>query len=241
MPGINLDVIQSLWVGDTLSTQEQMCIASYLIRGHRFHLYTYGPVAGVPHGTEIKEADEIVPKWKIDKFQNLANFSDLFRYMLLFKKGSWWTDLDSFCLKAFDFPQPYVFATQLSCNPGNPQDICGGVIKAPANSEIMSFCLSQVGAIDTTKNDWADLGPAMLMDAVPRFGLQKYARDKEAFCPLEHYDMPGNIFGDGTWNTKFSDETYAVHLWNEESRRAGVDKNGQHPNSLFSRLRAVGR
>jgi hypothetical protein len=231
-----LDIIQSLWVGDRLSLMEQMCIKSHLRVGHPFHLYTYGGVGGIPPGVTTKDANVIAPKWKIEQFQNLANFSDYFRYLLLYKNGGWWSDLDSFCLRPFDFTDPYVFATQLSSNDGHPQDLCGGVMKVPVNSEIMRYCMERVAETDVKTNDWADIGPALIMEAVPRFDLGKYTKSKWVFCPLDHYEAPDNIFGPESGNQCVGD-AYAIHLWNEEARRAGIDKFGSYPGSLFDYLK----
>jgi hypothetical protein len=231
-----LDIIQSLWVGDKLSPMEQICIKSYLRMGHPFHLYTYGPVKGVPVGAVVKDANQIVPKWKIETFQNLANFSDYFRYLMLWKNGNWWSDLDSFCLRPFNFTDPYVFATQLSSNPGHPQDLCGGVMKVPSNSEIMRYCMERVAETDVKANDWADIGPALIMESVPRFDLVRYAKSKWFFCPLDHFDAPANIFGPESGKQCVGD-AHAIHLWNEEARRGGIDKFGSYPGSLFEWLK----
>ena len=38
------DIIQGLWIGETLSTMEYLSIKSFLDNGHEYHLYTYGEV-----------------------------------------------------------------------------------------------------------------------------------------------------------------------------------------------------
>ena len=37
-------IVQSLWIGEYLSSLEIMCIKSFLKKGHEFHLYTYDKV-----------------------------------------------------------------------------------------------------------------------------------------------------------------------------------------------------
>ena len=54
------DIIQSVWIGDRLSTMEQLAIQSFLDHGHPFHLYTYGPIANVPAGTTVKSGTAIL-------------------------------------------------------------------------------------------------------------------------------------------------------------------------------------
>ena len=106
-------IIQSLWVGPRLSTMERLSIRSFLANGHEFHLYCYAPIAGIPEGAIVKDAREIVPESDVEKFRNLANFSDSFRYNLLLKKGGWWSDTDSVCLRPLDFNQNYVFSSEV--------------------------------------------------------------------------------------------------------------------------------
>jgi len=234
-----MDTIQSLWVDGSLSPVEQLSIKSYLKAGHPFNLYTYGDVKGVPTGALVKDAEEIAPKWKIAKFQNLANFSDYFRFMMLYKRGGYWSDLDVCCLHAYDFEGPYVFASQ---NSGPPEVearevLTSCVIKSPPGSNIMRRCLERISMTDTMHNGWADIGPILLIEEVPKCGLQQYAKSKLTFCPLDHYDAPDCIFGNGSGLLEFcSTDTRAVHMWNEEARRAGIDKYSSYPNSMFETL-----
>jgi len=106
-----MGIIQSLWIGDELSSIEKLCINSFLKNGHPFHLYTYSNVKGVPKGTTILDANTIIPKSKIFRYANgsVACFADYFRYKLLFDKGNWWVDTDVICLKPFNFKEKYVF------------------------------------------------------------------------------------------------------------------------------------
>ena len=92
---VRADAIQSLWVKGSLSRLEQLVIASFLENGHEFHLYTYDQVSGVPAGAQIIDAREILPEDRVftrkDGWGGYANFSDLFRYHLLHKRGGWCT------------------------------------------------------------------------------------------------------------------------------------------------------
>ncbi len=87
-------IIQGLWIGDTLSPMEQMSIASFLRHGHEYRLYTYDPISNIPASTTIKDANQILPKDRIFTLQqgwgkgSYAVFSDMFRYLLLNKRGA---------------------------------------------------------------------------------------------------------------------------------------------------------
>ncbi len=236
-----LELISSLWVGDRLSTLERICVESYLRHGHPFFLYSYNQVGNVPDEVHMRPADEIVPREKILQFQNLANFSDYFRYRMLLQHGGIWVDLDNFCLKPYFFPQPYVFSSQRPGPRSQDSEINAGVIKVPAHSEIMEFCVRQVELTDTTKNHWSQIGPGLLMDAYHRFHLESYLKPYRTFCPLDYFSAPANVVGPSSGDYPFSTETYSVHLWNEELRRANVDKDGSYPGSLYERLKMRGR
>lgn len=203
-------------------------------------MYTYENVENVPSAVKVMDAQEIVSRDMIHRFQNLANFSDYFRYLLLYKKGSYWVDLDNFCLKPYDFPEPYVFSSQLTADRGMDEGNAG-VIKAPVRSELMLKCYEGVLLQDVRRTEWAAIGPILLRNTYASLGLQKYMKDRWTFCPLNYFEAPANVIGPDTWMYKFPEETYSVHLWNEEMRRAGVDKNAKYPNSLYERLKATGR
>src|SRR3954467_14258102 len=97
-----LPVINELWIGQ-LSPVEQLCLKSFVAKGHNVHLYTYDAIENVPQGVTLQDAAQILPPSQI--FRNrrgrgkgsLAGFSDLFRYKLLLDKGGWWVDTDVFC------------------------------------------------------------------------------------------------------------------------------------------------
>jgi hypothetical protein len=133
-----LPVINALWIGQ-LSPLEQLCLKSFVARGHSVHLYTYDPIENVPQGVTLQDAAQILPPSQI--FRNrlgkgkgsVAAFSDLFRYKLLLDKGGWWVDADVFCLKPFDFAAPYVFGAE-------DKPVASGIIKMPRGCLLAEMC-----------------------------------------------------------------------------------------------------
>lgn len=106
-------MIQSLWIGQKLSVMEQLAISSFLQNGHSFHLYVYNEMQGVPKGTILQDANEIMPSKRIFKYRHhdtYAGFANLFRYKLLVEKGGYWVDTDVVCLRPFSFTADYMFA-----------------------------------------------------------------------------------------------------------------------------------
>jgi hypothetical protein len=226
-------VVQSLWIGDHLSTMERLSISSYLFHGHEFHLYVYGDVAEVPEGAVVKDAREIVPQDDIKKFQSLANFSDWFRYHLLFKMGGWWVDLDTVCLQPFDFEEEHAFVAQ------NPDDrtvdhVCAGWIKAPVGSSVMLWCLEQCRQVDWKTMGWSELGPNLITKAVKHFHLP--FQPSHLFNPLPKIQS----FINGA--SRIPDGCFSVHLgqsaWSGIWTGKEMDKDASYPpGSIYEQLK----
>lgn len=226
-------IVQSLWVGDALSTMERLSIASFLYHSHPFHLYVYNEVKDVPDGVILKDAHDIIPADKIftykhhhyEHVQTYAGFSDLFRYKLLLDKGGIWSDIDMVCLRPFRFDLPYVFSSEAPPNKrfirrliGQPNLTNIGVIKVPASSELMAFCYEQANRRDPRSLAFGETGPQLFDHAVRQFGLEPYVLPPAAFCPI-HWPQWQQLISSGrliNWWTKRKIRlvgSYAVHLW----------------------------
>jgi mannosyltransferase OCH1-like enzyme len=226
-------VIQGLWIGPELSVMEQLSIASFLENGHEYHLYVYDAVKSVPARAVIKDAVEILPAGRIFQYKHQASyagFANFFRYKLLLDRGGWWVDTDVICLKAFDFEDEYVFATETD---GEREVVSSGVIKAPAGSEVMAYAWEVCEQRDPRELKWGETGPRLMTEAVGRFSLELFKKPSRYFNPLDYREWrrvlePGELYED----------SYAVHLWNEMWRAAGQDKNATYdPNSLYEQLK----
>jgi len=145
-------IIQGLWVGPELSVMEQLSIASFMRNGHEYHLYIYDEPKNVPVGTVIKDANEILPGasvFQYKQYPSYAGFSNFFRYKLLLERGGWWVDTDTICLKPFDFPELYVFSSEMS---QGLEVVNSGILKAPAGSELMAYTWEFVR--QKTRSSW---------------------------------------------------------------------------------------
>jgi hypothetical protein len=196
------NIIQSLWVGGRLSNMEKLSIASYLHYGEEFHLYTYEPVEGIPKGTVVKDANEIVPQSDIAKFQNMANFSDWFRYNLLFKKGNWWVDIDTVLVRPFDFEGEHIFVNQYP-DQGHKDQVNGDYIKAPAGSEAMKWLIDKGWRMDWKRIAWSDIGPNLVTEAIQQFAMTPLP-SSVSFNPWSRTCIEGT--------TQVPDTAYAIHL-----------------------------
>ncbi len=227
------DTIQGLWVGPRLSTMEQLSIRSYLVNGHEFHLYLYGPCENVPEGTTVKDGNEIVPESDIKRFRNLPNFSDWFRWNLLLKKGDWWVDLDTVCLRPLDMPGKYVFSDG-DCAKGKNR-VGAGNVKAPKGSPLVRWCVKSIERMDIESvTDFSGFGPTLLAVGINKFGLHRYIWPTWAFLPVAGWETHKFT----TENIPLPPDAYVVHLYDNIWKALGYDKDGAYPpGSLYERLK----
>ncbi|MEP6819844.1 MAG: glycosyltransferase [bacterium] len=229
-------VIQGLWIGPELSIMEQLSIASFLLNGHEYDLYVYDELKNVPRGTSVKDANEILSSSKIFKYReqrSYAGFSNFFRYKLILERGGWWADTDLICLRPFDFPEEYVFSSEMD---RGLEVITSGIIKAPQGSEVMAYAWDVCQSKNPTELVWGETGPKLMGEAVRKFSLEQYRKPHNVFCPLGYHEWQRLLEpGPATCQDK---DVYAIHLWNEKWRAAGQDKNAQYPEDcLYEKLK----
>jgi len=256
---MNDTVIQSLWIGNKLSKLEQLSIASFLYHGHQFHLYTYNNISGIPDGTQLKDANEIILERDVFTYHNgsYAIFADWFRWALLFKKGNFWVDTDVICLKPFNFDTNIIFGLE------NVNCVGSAVLGFPPKHDLCRFlenkCLNPNRFLpyDSIKNkykkfkrkllgggrsdiDWGEAGgPVGFTQALQYFNLLHLAKPFTCFYPIPYTDWHC-VFDDTlAHETELFSNSYAIHLWNEMIRiKRDFDKNASFPElSLFEQLK----
>lgn len=230
------DVVQTLWIGDTLSTMERMSLNSFLAHGHSVHLYTYGDVAGVPDGVQRFDAEEILPSSMIFQYTespSYAGFANHFRYELLHRRGGWWADTDVICLRPFAAEREHVVACEAHKGSTHAANC---VLKAPAGSTLMRYATDVCRSKDPKTLYWGDTGAWLLVEALERLGMQECLAPSAMFCGIDCVE----------WESVLDPQPPALngglglHLWNEMWRRNGRDKNARYaPTSLYERFRAM--
>lgn len=249
-------VIQSLWVEGRLSTMERLCIRSFLANGHAFHLYTYGPVEGVPEGARVMDGREVLPESAVFRYEgegfgagSYAPFADLFRYRLLLERGGWWVDTDVVCVRPFDHAREEVVAS--GWEPMGEQP-CNCVLKLPPGSAIARYCADRAGAMDLLRGEYASSGPILVKEAVETLGLMEVVAPWRAFCPVDYRAVTLAVRApEPPWavgrlkrivrrrpGARVYPSSHAVHFWNEMWRHNGLEKDGHYdPRSLYERLK----
>ena len=222
---------------------ERYAIRSFLAHGHPYRLYVYESVAGVPPGTQLLDAEAILPRERIfrDESGSLGAFSDWFRFELLLEHGGYWVDMDVVCLRPLPDDPDFVLASQRRPH-WQPPRVASAVIRVPAGSEIMQHASEEAVRRARPGLRWASLGPPLLGELVWELGLTQYVRPPADFCPINWWQWRRLLSGSllVRWQNHLSGlgRAYVVHLWNELWRRSGTDRDGHFPSrSLYERLR----
>ena len=245
---MNENIIQSLWIGNSISILEKLSMRSFIHHGNKYHLYTYNEIKDLPEGVKVFDANEILPEEEVFCYQtpagkgSYAAFSNYFRYKLLYEKGGFWADTDNICLKKFDFKENYVFGMEFaSINNGGliSSHIASGLMKAPKGSEAMidnyTYCLTK----NKSSLIWGEVGPALVDKCIKKFSLEKYIKNHEYFNPIGYGEIY-NLVNPNLSRSIDLSKSYSLHLWNECWRRNNLDKNkSYHPNSIFEKLKKI--
>ncbi len=230
-------VVQSLWIGKTLSVMEQLAIRSFLENGHPFHLYAYEEIDNIPAGTVVRCGEEILPAAEIFCYPwgfgkgSVAAFADLFRYKLLLERGGWWADMDAVCARPLDFEDEHVLGLERSR--GGGRQINNAVIKAPIGSPLMEYCWEQGRRMDRARLVWGQLGPRLLTRAVEALAVPARILPPEVFYPIDYWQVwqlirSGEMPGD----------CYTIHLWNARWHAERLDPNAVYDQGcLFEQLK----
>lgn len=240
--------VASFWAGEDLSFVEQMVIRSYLDQGCDFTLYLGHPVGGIPAGTPVRDASEILPRPAFVTDQPdrkaLAAWSDYFRMALLRQSRVLWVDLDAYCQRPFDLPGDYAFAA------GDPGQFLCGVLGLPQTSPALARMtellsgpevippwiepdrinrLRRRGPLGPMQLPWGSVGPHLLNHALHESGEDRHALPPATFYPafrntlsrLWHPGLPDQAI--------ITPDTLSVHIFGFTKRVMATHWQGLPP------------
>lgn len=237
--------VNSLWIGNRLSTLEVLSMVSHLHHGHTYNLWTYGSIENVPTGVQVRDGNDILPEADIFCYEvgegagGVSAFSNLFRYKLLAERGGWWVDSDVVALKPFDFNEEFVFASERNRHGYSSPTTC--VIGCRHPNNVLGDCYKLAKHLKETSGPkllWGSLGPKLLERVIfswPLGDLGEYVCSPSTFCPVNWFDVE---FDPPCHMQVDLSRSHAVHLWQEMWRRRGIDKDGTYsPDCLFEKLK----
>jgi hypothetical protein len=250
------NIVNGLWIGSELSEVESLCIRSWINQGYEFHLYCYDRIKGIPEGTVVKDANEIISEKKI--FTTIrgsyAHFADWFRWTLLYNNGGIWSDMDVVCIKqlphlsvifapekdglyntsVLGFPAKHAVSKlmmEVSANPNKilRYDSFKRKVKKRFRSILGLFVEKKQLVV------WGEAsGPTGFTNAINYFGISSVALRIDNIYPLRSKNWLD------TFETEaflpVLEDAFCVHLWNELIRINKYDILRRREDCLFNYL-----
>ncbi|MEW2915467.1 hypothetical protein AB1A64_00190 [Ruegeria sp. ANG10] len=250
-----------LWIDGALSFLEQLCIKSFLDVGQHVRLYTYGPVANIPDGVEIRDAREILPDNEIILHQRTGSpalHSDKFRVRMLAQEDDIiWADTDAYCVKPFTTDQGHLHGWLA------PHEINGGVLALPKDSptlyDLIEYTndpyrlphwlppkhravLVQSALAGDRKHasemPWGIWGPRALTWLLQQNKEARFSKPQEVLYPVGYKDRRTMMRASGGAERFITDNTMSIHFYGRRMRAFIRTRFGgiPHPNSLVGIL-----
>jgi len=220
--------------GPPLNLWEKCSLQSFADFGHELTLFSYSQL-DVPSGVRLAPAADIIPEQKLFDFITLApdqfsQFSDWFRYELLYKHGNWWVDTDVVC------STPSLPDDDIVVGKAVRDWLNNGVIKFPARhpllAEAVNYCNAHWREVGPSHRSL--LGPILLTELDDKYNIRAWAKELTHFSPLS---------GRRVW--RFSDPVArdevasaaakcpVIHWWQWRFRAAELPRDVLPPKGSF--------
>lgn len=248
--------VGSLWIGESLSRLEVMCLKSFLKNGYKVNLFVYDEVKNIPKGVKVRDGNEVLDNSEIYTYQNksFSAISNRFRFEMIKKTGLVWVDCDMFCIKYYNFDKYKCLFTSEPDKKYKQNKINAGIIKI-RNERILDYainkCIEYKEKILNGEIVWG-IGPSIVNELIQKNNLEKYLKpwNFSTSCNNKHYESiikpDFTTVNDKSMNgitplffNKVKDipeETYFIHLWNEFLRKNNFDKNNFPEDSFLREL-----
>ncbi|GAB4285172.1 MAG: hypothetical protein Kow0058_04390 [Roseovarius sp.] len=183
----DLPPVGALWIGGSLSWLEQLCLKSFVDQGHPTILYTYGEVAGIPEGVEVRDGRGILDTQNFvthARTGSVALFSDLFRFHLLARDPEIiYVDTDVYSLRPLPGGESHVFGYEFWVDEREKGQINGAVLRLPQDSPALQ------GLLEFTTEEYP------IPEWLPPRHLDEIRRRADAGDPMHVSEMPWGIWG----------------------------------------------
>ncbi|WP_423068835.1 hypothetical protein [Devosia sp. CN2-171] len=233
-----LQQIVSLWIGDRLGLIERLSLTSFVAQGHPIALYTYGPVAGVPQGVEVRDAEAVLPRTMADanRYSNgsYALFSNMFRMELQRRSLGMWVDADVVCWRPITVDGPFVAGHE------SDRFLNGAILKLAPDSPMLVDWLDTAASgrvprwlpfhrapkallrqltgqrIEPAELPHGTFGPKSITALAEVHGLWAAAQPIDVFYPLR--PRQAELLWDPSLKLAdvVTERTLTIHLWNEK-------------------------
>jgi len=232
--------LASLWIGDRLGPIEILSAQSFVAAGNDLTIFAYGPLADVPEGVEVRDAEPILSGKRILRYPHNgwpSIHSNLFRYAMLAQTEYMWCDLDVFALRRFDFSNRHVFGYAAEGRVNN------AILSLPSDSPTLARLLvlsPETRGYPPDASYWdrgklwlgslgrgarlehwghGATGPRALTHFLRESGEIHLAQPTEVFYPVSWEDHAKLVAPDVLEPAEFEKGSYAIHLWGSHIRR----------------------
>jgi len=226
--------IASFHGGKPLNLWEWSCLQSFADHGHSIALYSYDRPL-LPPGVHAADAADIVPRADFDRFiaaspGAYAQFSDLFRYELLYRRGGWWVDTDVLCLSR-TLPDPGFFIARKK-----GERINNAIMAFSPGHELVAAALrsARKGARKTRFSRRVFLGPDLVSRLVKERGLLQATAAGNVCYPFHQEHVFALVLPEKrTYVEKTVENSPFIHLFQENFRQLGFPRDILPPRGSF--------
>lgn len=222
-------IIASLWLGEKLDQNSELCLRSWVRHAPKVALYTFEPVSNVPDGIQQLNAMNIPgvreAYYREKALENPSGFSNFFRMKLLQSENAIWLDTDVLMLGGLSkYSGAHIFGFE------DKESINGAVLSLPRNSVALDDLLKELTLQSGKRILFGDLGPAMLTKVLRRkdltdlaYGIQEFYEIKSTeiwkLYSASHFEEMASRLGGKS----------LCHLWNEAGKLAPVGLHSVKP------------
>jgi hypothetical protein len=112
-------------------------------------------------------------------------------------------------------------------------------MKLPERHVVAQICFDEASRIAVHSQTFSETGPLLLDRIVSANKLSHLVREAKIFCPIPWWKWKMTVLCKDSrrWSRYLYGGSYAVHMWHELWRRAGIDRDTPFPiGSLASHL-----
>jgi hypothetical protein len=217
----------TFWTGSSLSLYELSSLKSFSLQGFDVTLYTYDTsVESYPF--KVENAEKIVSQSEMKAFARISAFANFFRYVALqnIESGSIWFDLDVLCLRR-DWP-----ATPFLMGFERKNFVNNAILKIPHQSRILGELINHASKGDGQR--FGETGPILLTRLSKKYRSDFEPQPKNYYYPIGPWEI--NYLIDPKYLEDMhvmTQDSYAIHLYNELLVRAALPKNLMPPRGSF--------
>ena len=249
----NKEIVNTLWIGDSLNELSRLAIKSWINLGYKVHLWIYDPVNDPlleNENIQLKDANEIHRLNVGDCVkQDILPFSDLWRYKLLYDRGGIWLDADMVLLQRIN-NDDIIISSEYTMRSGayksHRESVANiGVLKFNKNNLFLKELIDKIYD-SKRKAEFCD-NMRLFQKQIKNSGeYDNYVVAPRIYCPIPWWQCREQYYNKD-YKMKYAVETptndyiissaYGIHLWNNFTyNKHKIDFNKIMDKSIYKTL-----